>query len=543
MTRLSFKFQFKTREMNDLDLPVEVREPDFMLVARALSSEQVSVGPGRYYVVARMPAGQKFYANVEVKKGADEAPVVLAPAAGEESPTGWDEVFHFLGSSAEKARPTAPLKKVGPGVKLWLFHGNAFTKATLVRDMYVPEPELNAPVELFGDESPQLLRVERPGAPPLTIAVPASPGLGCRVILSHTDEGGLSADMHMENTQADLLLHYVQSGLLTEAAITTKSSVLTAERLLYDKKQDPVAGAVGAYALLRLDEQERLDEWTENLCSHNTWLPDGMTIRAEYLARLGKHQAAAELFLSLPKYGLPIFSDGLSYTVDRLRGYASAEPEWIVRKTLAEMNKLLRRLQPLAANMNFGEPVLMIPHLDVPSVASRTLREAPAKTTARPEEPTVRPVLDVATPPRSGKGRVYEVVFIVDPSTHEEDLTRLIDGLKGIVTDQGGTVTKSEVMGRRQLAYRIGRSNEGIYVLFEVEGTGKEIAELERRMRVSDQVMRYLTVRVDEERRRAEKLKSRRARKSSSKPFARAVGQKGAAALAAGDSDREPQEA
>ncbi len=115
--------------------------------------------------------------------------------------------------------------------------------------------------------------------------------------------------------------------------------------------------------------------------------------------------------------------------------------------------------------------------------------------------------------------RIYEVVFIVDPSTQDEALTGLTDGLSRIVTDQGGTVTKNEVMGRRQLAYKIGRSNEGIYVLFEVEGTGKEIAELERRMRVSDQVMRYLTVRVDEERRRAEKLKARRARKAAKRPF------------------------
>src|ERR671929_686567 len=116
--------------------------------------------------------------------------------------------------------------------------------------------------------------------------------------------------------------------------------------------------------------------------------------------------------------------------------------------------------------------------------------------------------------------RIYEVVFIVDPSTQDEDLTRLTDGLRGIITDQGGTVTKSEVMGRRQLAYRIGRSNEGIYVLFEVEGTGREIAELERRMRVSDQVMRYLSVRVDEDRRRAEKLKARRGRQAAKRPFA-----------------------
>jgi small subunit ribosomal protein S6 len=115
--------------------------------------------------------------------------------------------------------------------------------------------------------------------------------------------------------------------------------------------------------------------------------------------------------------------------------------------------------------------------------------------------------------------RVYEVVFIVDPDTPDEDMTRLTDNFRNVVTDQGGTIVKNEVMGRRQLAYPVGRKKEGVYVLFEIEGTGHEIAELERRMRVSDQVMRYLTVRVDEDRRRAEKLKARRVRKAAKRPF------------------------
>ena len=135
--------------------------------------------------------------------------------------------------------------------------------------------------------------------------------------------------------------------------------------------------------------------------------------------------------------------------------------------------------------------------------------------------------------------RIYEVVFIIDPDTPDEEIKRLTENLQTIVTDQGGTITKSEVMGRRQLAYQIGRKNEGVYVLFEIEGTGREIAELERRMRVSDQVIRYLTVRVDEERRRAEKLKARRARKASKRPFAAAAagGGRGAGVVAAGGGD------
>jgi small subunit ribosomal protein S6 len=116
--------------------------------------------------------------------------------------------------------------------------------------------------------------------------------------------------------------------------------------------------------------------------------------------------------------------------------------------------------------------------------------------------------------------RVYEVVFIIDPDTPEDESAQLVENLQKIVTEQGGAFVRSESMGRRTLAYRIGRKTEGNYWLFEIEGTGAEIAELERRMRVADAVMRYLTVRVDEERQRAEKLKDRRARKASKRQSA-----------------------
>jgi small subunit ribosomal protein S6 len=79
-------------------------------------------------------------------------------------------------------------------------------------------------------------------------------------------------------------------------------------------------------------------------------------------------------------------------------------------------------------------------------------------------------------------------------------------------------------MGRRSLAYPINRKNDGVYMLFEIEGTGHEIAELERRMRVNDQVMRYMTVRVDEDRQRAEKFKAKRSRRASKRPFSSSSG-------------------
>jgi small subunit ribosomal protein S6 len=114
--------------------------------------------------------------------------------------------------------------------------------------------------------------------------------------------------------------------------------------------------------------------------------------------------------------------------------------------------------------------------------------------------------------------RNYEMVFIVDPTVADDEVMRLSEGLQKIITSQGGSITKTEMMGKRQLAYEINHKKDGTYVLLEVEGSGAEIAEVERRMRVNDQILRYMTIRVDEARRRAQKLKDRRARKAAKKP-------------------------
>ena len=125
--------------------------------------------------------------------------------------------------------------------------------------------------------------------------------------------------------------------------------------------------------------------------------------------------------------------------------------------------------------------------------------------------------------------RQYEVVFIVDPTADEDEVTRLTDSFKQIVTDQGGVITKSETMGRRQLAYEILHKTEGNFWLLEIEGSGREIAELERSMRVNDRIIRYITVRVDEDRRRAEKFKAKRARKAEKRPAGKDEQRRGSA--------------
>jgi small subunit ribosomal protein S6 len=106
--------------------------------------------------------------------------------------------------------------------------------------------------------------------------------------------------------------------------------------------------------------------------------------------------------------------------------------------------------------------------------------------------------------------RVYEVMFIVRPDAVEEDIDKLIAGFSATVTGGGGVVKNVEKMGRRKLAYLVRKFNDGNYVLLTVEATGPVVLELERRLRVTEQVIKFITVRIDEEEKRLAKVKALR---------------------------------
>lgn len=106
--------------------------------------------------------------------------------------------------------------------------------------------------------------------------------------------------------------------------------------------------------------------------------------------------------------------------------------------------------------------------------------------------------------------RSYEIVYITAPNTAEDNLHKLTSQIEHIVVERGGKVTKTDSWGRRKLAYRISKFDEGVYTILYVEGTGHEIAEVERRLRVTDFVIRHQTVRTDEDLKRAAKMKAKR---------------------------------
>jgi small subunit ribosomal protein S6 len=118
--------------------------------------------------------------------------------------------------------------------------------------------------------------------------------------------------------------------------------------------------------------------------------------------------------------------------------------------------------------------------------------------------------------------RLYEVMFIVRPDMEDEEVDKLIDGFSTTVKNGGGVVKSAEKMGRRKLAYLVRKFNDGNYVLLTIEATGPVVLELERRLRVTEPVIKFITVRMDEEEKRLAKVKALRGtkRKTSSEPAA-----------------------
>ena len=119
--------------------------------------------------------------------------------------------------------------------------------------------------------------------------------------------------------------------------------------------------------------------------------------------------------------------------------------------------------------------------------------------------------------------RQYELVYIVTPEATEQEVADLHTQIEQIIQRFTGTLDKTENWGRRKLAYEIGKHREGTYVVETITGSGELMKEIDRRLRVSDSVIRHLTVRVDEDLQRAELTRSARQENSARRRVARGL--------------------
>ncbi len=114
--------------------------------------------------------------------------------------------------------------------------------------------------------------------------------------------------------------------------------------------------------------------------------------------------------------------------------------------------------------------------------------------------------------------RVYEELFIVKPDAPEEEVDGFVTQIKDLITSGKGTVEKADKWGVRKLAYRIQKYKEGIYILVQFSAPSELVKEVERRMRVTDMVIKFITVRIDEKMKKIEKRKKQRDKRAARRP-------------------------
>ena len=115
--------------------------------------------------------------------------------------------------------------------------------------------------------------------------------------------------------------------------------------------------------------------------------------------------------------------------------------------------------------------------------------------------------------------RLYDLIFIIRPATPEDEIKKVLSGIEHTCAEKGGKIEKTEHWGTRKLAYRVAKHREGIYVYQQIRTTHHDlIHELERRLRVYDVVIKYLTVRLDEDLKRQKKLQHKREQRAARRP-------------------------
>ncbi|MFN0172343.1 MAG: 30S ribosomal protein S6 [Bryobacteraceae bacterium] len=114
--------------------------------------------------------------------------------------------------------------------------------------------------------------------------------------------------------------------------------------------------------------------------------------------------------------------------------------------------------------------------------------------------------------------RTYEELFIIQPDATDEQVDQVIEQISATITQGGGRIEKVDKWGKRRLAYKVNKHKEGIYVLLQFDAKAEAVKELERRLRVIDSVVKYLTVRIDQTLKRLDKRRKQREKRASRKP-------------------------
>ena len=313
-------------------LPVEVYDDQQHLVSRTLSSDSVTVNSGTYSIEAQLPDGSSLRRSVEVPTGADTTVELGQPltfvAVEDERSADYEGVEDF---GALEMRDDVRIPELRrhwidsrPVVRLALYDGGHSDAWTLVDDL---EVRVGRPISL--ERGIKAIGLFRPGLGQSLVQIPGGRPdlLGFTIEPDASLPDAFALRVSLAHPAANALLDYLDLGQISNARLMAESTDLLAERLLRGKNEDPIAAAAGAFTLLRMNAMERLHDWPANLAGRFRWLPDGIVVAAEQLARQDRHEDAAHLLRKLPNRGLPVLSVGLDLAVERLRTYTARWPE------------------------------------------------------------------------------------------------------------------------------------------------------------------------------------------------------------------------
>lgn len=302
-------------------LPIEVRDEDLRLLGMAMTEQTLTLSPGQYAISLLLPDGDNKVSLVDVLDGGDRQSLTMSAKPAIDESTDWSQYTY---GSTDEYRPQgwfARLVTYREG--RWVRSEHALVTRKNVQ-RYV-EGSIVSEMEVVGGFEQGIYFLELVNVSPAggveSVALPLARNTEaerCRLVITDT---GASVSVEVSllgygGIQA--VSDYMQNGALQEAAALMSE----AEDMLYGKISNPIAAALGGYALLRQGEIERLHNWPTNLASWFEWLPDGAVISAELMARRGDHPSAADFLLLAVKRGLPLFSEGMSILMSRLRYYS-----------------------------------------------------------------------------------------------------------------------------------------------------------------------------------------------------------------------------
>jgi hypothetical protein len=331
-------------------IPVEIRDAaKLVLSASGVSGHSIPVPAGRYFVTAQLPTGEQAAVEdiVELQPGESRRVTVSMPAA-------------VVPAQMSDDLESAPAFKVRGPIRERPYASSIvqvnFLQSKDGRPPVVRKPTAGSRADIPYPPNHTWIEIAGKGGATY-LAVPVDEN---RATLVQWDvdakTGNIDLSFDFRDGALNSFFDFVDNDQAQGARAIGRSVIAQSEQFVMDKSRSPLLAVLGAYVLLRANELEGMDTWTDNLCKWFGWLPDTLAVRVEYLARQGDHIAASKALLDMPLKGIPWFRSGVGYVENRARLYASVGAS--KRSSYAVSDDELRQITAIA--QRFGQLAAML---------------------------------------------------------------------------------------------------------------------------------------------------------------------------------------